>query len=582
MTTLRPYQQAAISATWDYLRANDGHPVIELPTGAGKTPVLVNMARAAVEEWGGRVLILAHVKELLAQAAEKFQAWWPMAPVGVYSAGLGRRDTGDAIMIAGIQSVYARAAEIGHRDLVIVDEAHLIPATGDGMYLSLLRDLKAINPRLRVVGLTATPYRLDAGLIAPGPIFSDVAYRAKVRDLIDQGYLSPLRGKAGTEADLSGVHIRGGEYVPAELEAALADEETVALASAEIVRHCADRKAWVIFCAGVKHADMVAAALFARGIAAPVITGETPTGERDAVIEAFKQAKYRALININVLSIGFDAPHVDAVVMLRPTQSAGLYYQQVGRGLRLAPGKTDCLILDLAGNIRRHGPIDLLDPVAKKKRKGEGDEAPTKTCPECQEIVACAVRACPACGHEFPPPPVAKHETKADAAAPLSGPPIEERVAVTGVTYGSHLKRGALADAPRTLRVSYELGMATVSEWVCFEHPPGGFARRKAEQWWSKRSPTPPPATVADALAAIGHDFREPSAITVRHPVTAKGFPEVIAHHFANPCASCRFFDAGACGKWNADVPAEHQASGCDAWEAGTVPALAADEEPPF
>lgn len=582
MTTLRPYQQEAISAVWDYLRTSPGNPLVELPTGAGKTPVLVSLAREAVEAWNGRVLILAHVKELLAQAAEKFAAWWPGAPVGLYSAGLGSRDV-NVITVAGIQSVYSRAVELGHRDLVIVDECHLIPSGGDGMYLSLLRDLTAINPHVRVIGLTATPYRLDAGLVAPGPIFTSVAHRAKVRDLIEAGYLSPLRGKAGTEADLSSVHIRGGEFVAGELEAALADEETVSLACEEIVRHCADRKAWVIFCAGVKHAEMVADVLSrVHDIGCAIVTGETSAATRDVRIASFKRGDLRALININVLSTGFDAPHVDAVVMLRPTQSPGLYYQQVGRGLRLAPGKRDCLILDLAGNIRRHGPIDALDPVGKKKGGGDG-EAPVKACPQCSEIVATAVRACPACGHEFPPPPVAKHETKADTAQPLSAPARDERVKVTGVLYGSHTKRGATPDTPRTLRVTYETGLSTVSEWVCFEHPAGGFARRKAEQWWAKRSPRTPPCTVDEALSVINDspDFREPMAITVRMPAGPKSFPEITAHHFSGPCRTCAYFDAGACGKWNADVPEDAQAVGCEEHAPGAV-TIPTDDEPPF
>jgi DNA repair protein RadD len=591
---LRPYQSGSVEAVWSYLREQTGNPVVVLPTGSGKTPVLVALARQAVEGWHGRVLILAHVKELLKQAREKFVQWWPFAPVGVYSAGLRKRETDDQIIIAGIQSVFSKSAQLGRFDLVIVDECHLIPAAGQGMYQTLLKDLKVINPQVRVIGLTATPYRLDSGLVYGGDnVLTGICYEANVKDLIEQKFLCRLRGKAGTEADLTGVHTRGGDYIQGELEDRLTDEQTVEKACAEIVQYCAERKAWIIFCAGVEHARMVEVELFNKHkINVATITADTPAKERDNLVDAFKAGQIRALCNVNVLSIGFDAPHTDAVIMLRPTQSPGLYYQQVGRGLRTHETKTDCLILDLAGNIRRHGPIDIIAPKDKSSSKGSG-EAPAKTCPKCQEIVHAALQVCPACQFEFPPAPVARHDTKADTVQPLSEPAVESTWRVKYIEYRAWLKRGAPADAPKTLRVIYNCRNGTgnifneFSEWVCFEHE--GFARRKAERWWAERCSAPCPTVTEQAEAFVkdtANDFAEPIRITVR---TQQGkFPEIISASFAKPCEGCVYFDAGHCHKWEQDVPEDHRANGCDSFSGvGSKPSplaalISTDDEPPF
>ncbi len=581
MTTLRPYQTQAVESVWSYLRDNVGSPCVELPTGAGKTPVLVAISRQAVEQWSGRVLILAHVKELLAQAFEKFQSWWPLAPVGLYSAGLRRRDTQDQIVIAGIQSVYRRAAQLGRFDLIIVDEAHLVPSDGEGMYRALLADLLVINPRVRLIGLTATPFRLDCGSICgPDRLLTEICYTAGVRDLIDQGFLCRLRGKAGHEADISGVHVRGGEYIAGELEDALTDADTIEAAADDIVRLCAERHSWLVFCSGVKHAGMVRDALAERQISAALVTGDTPSEERASTLEAFKAGGLRCIVNVMVLTTGFDAPNVDAVVLLRPTLSPGLYYQMVGRGLRVDPSKTDCLVLDLAGNIARHGPIDQIDAGAAKK-KGEGDgEAPVKNCPECQEIVLAGVAACPACGFVFPKP-IAKHAPQAENVTPLMELRLETW-SVDDVDYQPWTKKGGAPDAPKTMRVTYRCGYERISEWVCLQHAPGSFAHGKALQWWAQRSADPMPTLAEAVKAGNERKLREPSAITVQ--VGAK-YPEIKAYVFAGPCGTCRHYDAGFCHRWALDVPKEHRESGCADWrEVAKQAAMTegGDDEPPF
>ena len=255
MLTLRPYQLNAVDAVYHHLRDQDTNPVVVIPTGGGKTPVMATICRDAVQQWNGRVLVLAHVKELLQQSVDKLRQVCPDLPVGIYSAGLKRRDTEHAVIVAGIQSVYKRACELDAFDLVLVDECHLIPADGEGMYRQFLADARIINPHVRVVGFTATPFRLDAGPICREDHFLNaVCYEVGVRQLIADGFLSPLISKAGlVKADTSQLHVRAGEFVASEVEQTMDDAELVESACAEIMEAIRDRNAVLIFASGVKH-----------------------------------------------------------------------------------------------------------------------------------------------------------------------------------------------------------------------------------------------------------------------------------------------------------------------------------------
>lgn len=242
-----------------------------------------------------------------------------------------------------------------------------------------------------------------------------------------------------------------------------------------------------------------------HGIDCGFVCGETPDGERDELLTRFRGEQrglfqhppLKYLCNVNVLTTGFDAPNVDCVVLLRPTLSAGLYYQMVGRGFRLHPGKANCLVLDYGGNVLRHGPVDQLQ-VVEKRGDGTG-EAPAKECPSCRALIAPAYSNCPQCGHAFPPPERKKHESQATKAGVLSGQVTDCEYEVRDITYSVHTKKDADESAPRTLRVDYRLGLDYwVSEWICIEHT--GWARRKAEQWWKARSPDPPPDTAQEAV----------------------------------------------------------------------------------
>lgn len=512
MLELRPYQQSAITAIYNYFEDHHGNPLVVIPTAGGKSLVMASFIDGVLKAWPDqRILIVTHVRELIAQNHAEMLGLWPEAPAGIYSAGLGRRDVEARILFAGIQSIHRRPAEIGHCDLILIDEAHLIPGKENTMYRRFLDRMKRINPKVKVIGLTATPYRLDSGMLHEGEnaLFSDIAYEVSVRDLIADGYLSPLVSKQpDTTLDVTGVGSRGGEFIASDLQKAVDKDVITSAAVEEIIAYGKDRKSWLAFCSGISHATHVAEEFRRRGISCATIFGDTPKDERDRIIADFKSGKIRALASMGVLTTGFNAPAVDLIAMLRPTKSAGLYVQMAGRGTRLAPDKQDCLVLDFAGNVKRHGPIDLVKP----KRPGSGDgEAPVKVCPDCDSIVAAAALECPDCGFIFPARQVKVAPTASTLAVLSSGKPKRpEWLQVSDISYQRHNKPGGRP----SLKVTYQCGLSWHSEWICLEHT--GYPRTKAEIWWRERAPGIPVPRSVDAALALTNRLRRPSHISVR------------------------------------------------------------------
>jgi len=413
---LRDYQKNTIEEFYRWYEVgNDGNPCLVLPTGSGKSHIVAALIRDMMHKWPHvRVLMLTHVKELIEQNAEKMRLHWPGAPMGIFSAGMRRRELGEPITFAGIQSVRNKASQIGHIDLVIIDECHLVSHKNEGSYRTLIESLKQNNPSMRVVGLTATPYRLGHGYITDGDaLFDDLIEPVTVSDLVDKGFLATLRSKV-TEEKLSvaGVHKRGGEYIEKELQAAVDKDGLNAGVVDEVINRAEGRKAWLFFCTGVQHALHIRDILRERGVTAECITGDTPKAERESIINSYKDGQITALTNANVLTTGFDYPDIDLIAMLRPTESPGLYVQMAGRGMRLKGHTDHCLVLDFAGVVSRHGPITAINPPSKK---GDGPgEPPVKVCDTCGELCALSVRICPTCGEEFPEPEKKKPALYAD------------------------------------------------------------------------------------------------------------------------------------------------------------------------
>ncbi|MDP8241037.1 MAG: DEAD/DEAH box helicase family protein [Candidatus Hatepunaea meridiana] len=506
---LRAYQREAVNAIYHYFERNTGNPLIVMPTASGKSFIMAAFIREVLEAWRDqRILVLTHVKELIEQNYTELIGHWTLAPAGIYSAGLNRREAQAQVLFAGIQSVHHRAEELQGFDLILIDECHLVPRKSDTMYRRFLDDMITINESVKIIGLTATHYRLDSGLLTEGDarIFTDVAYEVPVKRLIDEGFLSPLVTKApNTKLDVSSVHMRGGEFINSELQSAVDQDDINRAAVREIIYYGKDRKSWLVFCTGVQHAYNIRDALRECNIVAETVTGETNTMERDYILEGFKSGEIQAITNCDILTTGFNAPGVDLLAVLRPTQSTGLYVQIAGRGMRIAPGKDNCLVMDFAGNIERHGPIDMVQPGG---HGGNGNgKAVVKTCPNCRSVVFAGFKRCPDCGYVFPPPEV-KINPEASSERIIS----DERpfwVEVDRICYRRHEKPGK----PDSLRVDYHSGMIVYSEWICLEHT--GFAQRTARNWWSRHGGDPSILTVSQALG-VAQYLKAPTQIMVR------------------------------------------------------------------
>lgn len=357
MYKLRPYQQEAVQAAVAHFRGQGTPAVIVLPTGAGKSLVIAELARLAQ----GRVLVLAHVRELVEQNYEKLVSLGQEA--GVFSAGLDRKEANQKTIFGSIQSV-ARAPAEFFRDfsLLIIDECHRVSMEGETQYQQVITRLQDENPKLRVLGLTATPYRLGFGWIyeyhAPLKIqrsseprfFKRCVYEVTIRSMIRLGYLTrPVLIDAPVSSyDFSSLRLHGASFFQAEIDKLLRDQKRVTRGIIEnIVEMSRDRQGVMIFTSSVAHAEEIMRYLPPRVSA--LVVGDTESRDREDAINAFKKRELKFLVNVSVLTTGFDAPHVDVIALLRPTESAGLFQQIVGRGLRLAPGKEDCLILDYTG-----------------------------------------------------------------------------------------------------------------------------------------------------------------------------------------------------------------------------------------
>ena len=500
----RSYQVEANQAIFNYFTHNTGNPVVAMPTGTGKSVVIAMFCWQVVWQYPGqRIIVLTHVKELIEQNHAKLKAMWPGAPAGVFSAGLGKKEAYFPITFAGIGSVARKAHLFGRVDLVLIDEAHMVSPSEATMYQKFLAELKQNNPALKVVGFTATPWRLGHGRITDeGGLFTDVCFDITgveaFNRLIAEGYLAPLIPKrTRTMLDTEGVHMRAGEFISSELQAAVDRDEVTQAALAELVEQGADRKHWLLFSSGIEHAEHIGQMLSTLyGLDSVVIHSKMEGGDaaRDEAIRRFKAGEVRCAINNNVLTTGFDFPGIDLIGMLRPTASPVLWVQMLGRGTRPWEGKENCLVLDFAGNTGRLGPIN--DPVIPRKPGSKGGEAPVRICDACGTYNHASVKRCICCGAEFHF--ATKLKMTAGTADLVAGElPVVEIFKVDHITYSVHTKVGSQP----MVRVSYYCGLRTFSEFVCVQHE--GWPKRKAREWWVKRSAEPMPDTTEQAMEVI-------------------------------------------------------------------------------
>lgn len=534
MITPRYYQIDAVKAFYEYFQSNTGNPIIAMPTGTGKAVVQAMLLQSILYQYPGqRIISATHVKELVDQNHKKLKELWSHAPAGVYSAGLNKKESRYPISFVGIGSVAKKAHLFGHVDLLFIDEAHLVSPDQETLYRKFINDLLKVNPALKVIGLTATPWRLGQGKITQDGIFTDICYDITSRDafnrLIEEGYLCTLIPKKTQQLlDVDGVHMRGGEFIQGELQLAVNKQEITYGAIKEAMELAHDRRHWLVFASGVEHAIDIADMMNSMGITTVAIHSKMSDTARDQAILDFKAGKYRAAVNNNVLTTGFDFPAIDCIIVLRPTASTVLWVQMLGRGTRpfqcLEYIKENCLVLDFAGNTKRLGPIN--DPVIPRKKGDKGGgEAPVKLCMSCDVYNHASARVCACCGAEF----TFQVKIKVTAASEeliKQDAPIVSTFKVDHSTFLRYNKDGR----PPMLKVAYYCGLRSFTEYICIEHD--GFAGRKARKWWAERTPAPFPMSTEEAIALSGSLL----AATHLRVWVNKKYPEIMAYCFDGTC----------------------------------------------
>lgn len=388
---LRSYQSDAVTATLKHFRKTNESAVIVLPTGSGKSLVIAELARLA----NGKILVLTHVKELVEQNHQKYESYGLEA--GIYSAGLKQKNTNLQITFASIQSAARNLTDFSEKyTLIIIDECHRVNIDkknedSSNQYQQVINQVRTSNPDVKLLGLTATPYRLGMGWIyrkhyrgiirseEPRP-FEQCIYELPLRYLIKQQYLTEPKLVDATieHYDFSSLQENSsGEYRQSDINQLLDKNHRVTQGIIEQVIELAQQRIGVmIFAATVEHAEEILSYLPSSESA--LVIGATENKVRDQLIQQFKQQKIKFLVNVSVLTTGFDAPHVDMIAILRPTQSVSLYQQIIGRGLRLSPDKKDCLVIDYTGN-----DFDLYQPEVGEKKPNSQSQPVQVMCPSC-------------------------------------------------------------------------------------------------------------------------------------------------------------------------------------------------------
>lgn len=550
MKTLRTYQEAALKSLFNYLYTpNTGHPLVVAPVGAGKSLLIAEFIKRVHEQYPRtRIVALAHVQELLEQNAEELAEQYPDCDYGFYCAGLGEKKLYNDVTFASIQSIHNKIHKFNRApQIIIIDEAHLISHKDTTTYRKFIDSVLSINPKCKVIGLTGTPFRADTGRLdqGDGALFDDIVYDIPMKYMIDEGYwCRPTTKHTDFKMDVSGVGMRGGDYIASQLQKKV---NTAAINDAcvrELVEKGQERNKWLVFTAGVSHCESVLIQLRLAGISAEMVTGDTPKEERKQIIQDFKDGKFKCLVNVAVLTTGFNVPDIDLLCFMRPTKSPVLYIQCVGRGVRTvyAKGhdlstregrldaianshKKDCLILDFGGVIDELGPIDdiRVDKIYKKQESSEKQtvQPVTKVCPECATVCYAAQLTCSACGHSF-----LDLTEQASTKAIVSDDAEPEKVKIISgmTTYKRHKGKDG---KPDTMVVKYLTMGGAYREWICFDHPAGTWPNNKAAEWYMKFGLD---VDIPDSVeSAINKKYKEPTHITVKKEGK---YNKIIDHHF--------------------------------------------------
>jgi len=565
---IRNYQNYAVDKAFEAMQKPSCRTVIAAPTGVGKSWILAELIKRLMTMWPNypmRILKLVHVKELIEQNLDKLKIHFPEVSVGVYSSGLKRKELNYPIVFAGIASIYRLAQKIGRIDVLLVDECHLIGTKDSSMYVSLIRALLIINPKMRIVGLTATPYRQGLGLITDSEIFDDICCDMTTLEafnwFFDEGYLARLSPIAPSiEFDDYGIRTTAGDYNVHDMDRELNQISKNELVVDEIIKWAGieNRQSWLVFGVSIDHVEALVELFNSKGVKTTYVHSKMSDAERDANILAYKKGEYTCMVNNGVLTTGFDHPALDLIAVVRLIKAPSLWVQILGRGTRpdyidgydldtkegrLAAiansAKPDCLVMDFGGNTERLGPINQV--VLPKKKGQKGGTPPTRRC-ACGALLHISVTECPRCGTQFLRDLTAKFDSTASDKELIARkrketiPQPEPIIVKVNVDSVVHKVKHAHGDKPSSMVVTYNCGLSQFTTYINFDHPQGSFPWQKARKWWRDHvamtpySDLEPPASVFEALSRT-NELRIPQSISV---VANSKWKEIQSYDFDN------------------------------------------------
>lgn len=560
------FQTLAVNSIFDYYfkEGKNGNPLVCMPCATGKSVVIADFIQQVFRHFPNqRVMMLTHVWKLIEQNADKIRKFWPTVPLGIHSAGLDLRDTIMPIIYGGVQSVVKNVVAFGHIDLLLIDEAHLVNMEEDTQYHIVISELRKINPFLKVIGFTATDYRMKLGKLTEGGLFTDVCFDITTHEwfqrLIAEGYLTPLIGKPTNTkiVGLETVGSIGGEFNQKQAELLVDKEEITYSAVKELLEYGGDRNKCMIFAAGVNNAEHIASMFQSFGVTATAVHSKISDKENKRRLEAYSAGEYWAVVGANMLTTGYDEPAIDLIGDFQLTKSTPKHVQKLGRGTRKHPRKINTLYMDFVGNVMRCGPID--DPVMPRKPGAATGDVPIKICETiklsankerfeemrqrgekinlsdpslvkgCDAYNHASARNCCNCAAEF------NFDNKVQASAFYDSPmkqddaPILETIVLKKpVLYTKNSGKEKLSGiiSPPTAKVTYFAGLKPINVFLCFEHT--GKARHMANEWWRRHSANEPPKTVDEFLSRT-NELRVPKSILVH---ISTRYPSVEQYEF--------------------------------------------------
>lgn len=510
---LRPYQQAALSAIIEAMRT-ERFLLVQAATGAGKTILFSALIKYCMEQYHMRIGILAHREILVRQAYEKLLKVWPEGKdrTGLACSSVSHDiDLFRPVVIGSPQTLAGRLNLMPPLDLIIIDECHRVPPANEkSQYKTFLDTMEQYYPQVRVMGVTATPFRLGHGYIygdhcRPGKKnwWPKLHASIGISTLQEQGFLVPLRTRQSDDitTELGRVGTSKGEFNTSELSDVMEKELHIRSAVHAWQNYGEGRSHVVAFCVTIRHAEKLKDAFLNAGVSATVVHSQMGKEERAAAMRDFEEGRCRVVCNVGVLTEGWDCTAVDCILMCRPTLSPALYVQMVGRGLRIHPGKTDCLLLDLSGNCLRHGAVDdpFVDVPSGGKKKEEKKQERMKVCPHCESLIPLPSRECPECGYLWPETVIVEKDDvrMSDVSWGAQAARVTSWKAADYISKkGNHLFRLSLLCAIPSSNIP-----VLVNHFFDFEAQSGVWMQGRARTDWRTLTGAEPPITVEEALS---------------------------------------------------------------------------------